>query len=316
MKHFYYSSITLTAGAQCKQKGQIILILIMVMTVALGIGLSIVQKSLVDLSTASKVEQSSRAFSAAEAGIEKALQEQASGNITNTPGLSLDNLSRFDEVVNRGLIPAVAEPNSRQAPLEYPPLAKEDIVQVWLADLNSLTNPPATFYTQDNLDIYWGNSDTDKAALELTLVYYGTDSTDPIDPSTPKYRSRKWYLDNVSAGRSNGFEKLSCSGSYSLENYQCFKKLGDSNGINNGPLPSGLMLIRARLLYNTSSQPFAVQAIGTCNPGCSLPPQAREIISTGVAGETKRKVKVFQMNKVVPPFFDYAIFSVGPIEKP
>ncbi len=44
------------------QKGQLILILILVMTVALSIGLSIVQKSLVDVSTSSKVEQSSRAF--------------------------------------------------------------------------------------------------------------------------------------------------------------------------------------------------------------------------------------------------------------
>ena len=57
-----------------KEKGQIILILLLVMTVALGVGLTIVQRSLTDISTSTKVEQSSRAFSAAEAGIEKALQ--------------------------------------------------------------------------------------------------------------------------------------------------------------------------------------------------------------------------------------------------
>ena len=55
-----------------EQKGQVILILILVMTVGLAIGLSIVQKSLVDISTASKIEQSSRAYSAAEAGVERA----------------------------------------------------------------------------------------------------------------------------------------------------------------------------------------------------------------------------------------------------
>ena len=55
------------------KKGQILLALILVMTVALAIGLSVIQKSLVDVSTSTKVEQSSMAFSAAEAGIERSL---------------------------------------------------------------------------------------------------------------------------------------------------------------------------------------------------------------------------------------------------
>ena len=42
----------------------IILILVLVMTVALAIGISVIQRSLSDISTATKVEQSSRAFSA------------------------------------------------------------------------------------------------------------------------------------------------------------------------------------------------------------------------------------------------------------
>ena len=304
MKHFGY--------VQCKQKGQIILILIMVMTVALGIGLSIVQKSLVDLSTASKVEQSSRAFSAAEAGIEKALQQNSlSGTLIQ--GQPLGNLSSFNDVVDSGLIPAVPT-SGRQTPLEYPPLAKEETAHVWLAALNSDSNPPAPFYTRDTLDVYWGSTTvSERAALELTLVYFGTDSNDPDDPLTPKYRSRKWYLDNASAGRSNGFEQISCPGyKIGTNNYLCRKTIGATPDL---PLQSGLMLLRARLLYNDISQPFAVHAVGVCGKDCSLPPQAKEIISTGIAGETQRQVKVFQMDKVVPPFFDYAIFSAGEISK-
>lgn len=295
-----------------KQKGQIILLLILVMTVALAIGLSIVQKSLVDVSTASKVEQSSRAFSAAEAGIEKALKGD-----TNIHQSFAGNSSNIKEVVDTGLIPPYppTDPPTRQDPLAIPPLAKEDVVQIWLADFNSTANPPDSVYIQNTLDVYWGNSSTDKAAIELTLVYY--DSTAKI------YTAKKWYLDNANASRSpaNGFKTVTCGGNYTLPGYQCYVRIGDQildpyyNTSGYGALPSGLMLIRARLLYNTTSQPLAVHAVGVCGKPCSLPPQARIIVSTGVSGETQRRVKIFQSSKVVPPFFDYAIFSAGDISK-
>lgn len=287
--------------------GQIILILILVMTVALAIGLSIVQKSLVDVSTASKVEQSSRAFSAAEAGIEKALKDDR--NLQNF----VDSSSSIKEITDSGLIPCVPGTypcaqgaGTRQLALETQPLAKEDIIHIWLADPFSSANPPSSFYTQNTLDVYWGNSNNDKAALELTLIYYDGTS----------FKSRKWYLDWSSANRNppNGFDTVSCSGG-SLAGYQCYKRLGDGIGVGNSSLLPGLMILRARMLYNTTSQPFAVQAIGTCGQSCSLPPQARIIYSTGAAGEALRRVKLFQQYKVTPSFFDYAIFSAGEISK-
>lgn len=311
-----------------RQKGQTILILLLVMSVALAIGLSIVQKSLVDVSTSSKVDQSSRAFSAAEAGLEKALASSA------PVATSLPNNSQITEIKDSGAIPCI--PGSSgcvqgvgtvQAALEAAPpaapLSKDEVAQVWLSDptSNLSTNPPSctggtynVCYTQTTLDVYWGNSQTDKAALFLTLAYW--DGT--------AFQSRKWYLDNDPTGtRNNGFDKSpTCSGNYSLTGYQCKKTLGDntttSTASPNGPLPSSpsfLMLLRARLLYNINSQPFAVQATGNCGANCSLPPQARIITSTGASGETQRRVQLFQSTKVIPPFFDYAIFSAGDISK-
>lgn len=288
------------------EKGQLILTLILVMTVALAIGLSVVQKSLVDVSTATKVEQSSRAFSAAEAGIEQALKGNASPQ-------DLGNSASITEISDSGLMPCIPGATgctqgsgTQQVPLEYDSLlGKEDVGHVWLADYNSTNNPPDAGYTQSSLDVYWGNSTQDKAALELTLVYY--------DGS--QYLNRKWYLDQISRNPPNNFY-LGCgtTTSSSLPNYTCKFTLGGSQD-SNGPLPSGLMLLRARLLYNTQSQPFAVQAVGTCGTACSTPPQKRVIISTGVSGETQRRVKFSQFYKVVPPYFDYAIFSAGEIKK-
>lgn len=295
-----------------RQKGQIVLILILIMSVALTIGLAIVQKSLIDVSTSSKVEQSSRAFSAAEAGVEKALKESET---TAHSTVNFSNNSAVKDIVDTGLIPAVPEPGNQQTPLEMPPLSKEEVTQVWLADFNSYSNPPSIFYNQSTLDLYFGNSEADKdpVAMEVTLIYHDGE----------KYTSRKWYLDQISREPANGFEKVAdCGGNYKpvngLGTYQCKRILGASP--DNTPLPSGVIMLRARLLYNTTSQPFAVQAVSCplSAPTCinySIPPQGRIVVSTGVSGETERRVKVFQLEKVLPPYFDYGIFSAGEITK-
>lgn len=291
------------------EQGQVILILILVMTVALAIGISVIQRSLSDISTSSKVEQSSRAFSAAEAGIEKALN---CPTCETTTVEFAENQSRAT-VTAENRVPAIpAGFGGQQALFECPPsdprLAKEDIAQIWLADPNSPTNPPAEFYKQTSLDVYWGNSTDDKAALELTLIYYaGT-----------QYQTKKWYLDHrVTRNPDNGFTQAACTG-YDLgtTNYQCKYTIGDLPSS-----PSRLILLRARLLYlpnTTEGQPFAVQAVGTCSEsdtsGC-IPPQARILVSTGTSGQTQRTVQVCQLEKVVPPYFDYAIFSADEIEK-
>ena len=280
------------------ETGQVILVLILVMTVALAIGLSVVQKSLVDVSTSSRIEQSSRAFSAAEAAIEKTLQ---TGTADPDP-LVLQNLSEAT-ITDSGLLPKTAALGTTQAPLEVAPpgapLSKDEVAQVHLADLNSSSTPPANFYTQNSLDVYWGNSSTDRAAITLTLVYWNSTSS--------AFQSRKWYLDHsTSRNPPNGFESVPCNET-TLAGYQCYKKL-DS-------LPANLMLLRARLLYNIASQPFAVQAVGTCGLACSLPPQIRILTSTGVSGPTQRRIQLMQQLKVIPSFFDYAIFSAGDISK-
>lgn len=307
------------------QKGQVILILILVMTVGLGIGLSVVQKSLVDVSTASKVEQSSRAFSAAEAGVEKALRTTSSSNCTSaTDPLTCQNFtgssSKIDQIQGVGLLPSDPGPGVPQAALQLPSLYKEDMAQVWLADpdpnvklpdctaIDSIKHQPVC-YTRNTLNVYWGNSTTDKAALELTLIYYGKDPADGID----KYISQKWYLDSdQSRVNTNKFEFANCpSTPYPIDTskFQCKKTLALPSP------PNKLMALRVRLLYNATPQPVAVQGEGCSGAGCNLPPQARLITSTGSSGETQRKINLFQLYRVVPSYFDYAIFSAGGINK-
>lgn len=301
-------------GLPVRQAGQAVLILILVMTVALAIGISVVQRSLSDISTASKVEQSSRAFSAAEAGIEKYLNQAVSCTADTCKFQFSENSSEV-KVEGGDLMPAVPASGTRQAALEYPPLSKEEVAHIWLADYTSTSNPPAAAYKQTSLDVYWGNSTSDKAALELTLVYF--DGT--------QYKTRKWYLDHtITRTPDNKFTQAVCTGyTVGVNIYQCKYTIGGS-GDPGGALPSSpsiLMLLRARLLYNSTSQSFAIQAAVTCPVAASdcrdysIPSQARTLISTGISGATQRKVKLFQVNNVVPPYFDYGIFSAGAINK-
>lgn len=298
-----------------KQKGQVVLILILVMTVALAIGISVVQRSLSDISTSTKVEQSSRAFSAAEAGIEQALIHPDS--VSRSPVTFTENQS--EATVQGGpLIPCVPGASdcaqtsgAQQVALEHPPIPKEKNIHIWLADPRAdlptncagyvCYNPPTR-----TLDVYWGDpAATDRAALELTLIYWDGN----------KYNTRKWYLDPIN-NRGNNFISVisSCNDNntpqLSTTKYRCHFSL-DS-------LPtSGLMMLTARLLYNSTSQPFAVQAVACSGgqTGCSIPPQAREFISTGKAGQTQRRIKLYQTEKVAPPYFDYGLFSAGDINK-
>ncbi len=301
------------------QTGQAILALILIMTVALAIGVSIIQKSLVDVSNSTKVEESQRALSAAEAGIEKALN-----NSSTTGGVALENQSAA-AVDDKPNIPAIPANASQQDGLEYPPISKEEFAHFWLADPNSTLpacNSGKVCYNQASLDVYWGDPSlsSDKAAVEVKIIYY----------DGAKYVSLPYYIDS-DATRSNGFTSttnpspniaLTCPPTTPPTTVFGTGRLFTCRArISSLPvtLPNMLMLVRMRLLYNSTSQPVAVQSTAancsSSNLGACLPTQARIVKSTGSAGQAQRIVQVFQINNVVPPYFDFAIFSAGPINK-
>ncbi len=62
---------TITIYAKLMHSGQVLLITMLVMAVATTIGLALASRSTQDVNISTQVEESSRAFSAAEAGIEE-----------------------------------------------------------------------------------------------------------------------------------------------------------------------------------------------------------------------------------------------------
>ena len=293
------------------QKGQVLLILILVMTVGLTIGLSVIQRSLTGVSTASKLEQSSRALSAAEAGIERALNSGPTGSPTT---VNFTENSSGSTTIDSGKIP------TPEQALEYPPLTKEDIAQFWLADPNPNLSLP-TYYNNNSIIVYWGKPglpDVDKAALEISIIYLRTDNG--------SYDKKQFFFDTNGIGRrvENNFKdplvagtdySLGSCGDMTIPNsgsptrYYCTVTLSGLNSLPGGT--SRLIMVRARFLYNSIGQPLALAPAS----GSSLPPQAQIYTATGTSGETQRKVQLFKLDQVVPPYLDYAIFSAGAIVK-
>ncbi len=288
-----------------KQNGQIILVLLLIITVALGIGLSIVNRSLSDVSTATRVEQSSRSFSGAEAGIERAVKNSLSstGTGTGTLNFDLDQTSISVDVKDN-------LPEANQA-LEYPPISKEEIAHVWLVNPTLVVDGYNGAVGGTPLYIYWGDPavlGADVPAIEISFVYLDT---------LGAYRPQKFYYDPDSARRTNnGFSDPACTSTHTAisafsptgKTFKCRVIIDAST--TNFPSLNRLMLVRARMLYSSISQPFAVAAASG-----SLPKQAKMFTSTGTTGDTQRKVRLFQVSNVVPFYFDYALFSAGEISK-
>src|SRR3989338_3404772 len=58
-----------------KRRGQILILVLLIVVVALAVGLSVASRNITNLRTSTQTEQSQRAFSAAEGGVEDVLSK-------------------------------------------------------------------------------------------------------------------------------------------------------------------------------------------------------------------------------------------------
>lgn len=310
-----------------QQKGQIIIILLLVMVVSLAVALSIIGRSINEISTSKKTEDSSRAFSAAEAGIEKVLK------LTTPPGVPVP-------VSFSNLATASAEfyklPVDRGA-LEHPPIGKPSFAQFWFADPDKDTAPadrvPDALYgvvgagqKPKDFDIYFGIPQTytdvaDKPAIEVDSIVWNT------AVATPRFESRRTWIDTEEpVVRGNNFTKCGSVDSSGFANqvvtnnntgatkFYCKHTVSYATASENIATSSGIYLVmaRVRILYSSLNHPVAVAPRGDDD---KLPPQANIYKSTGEAGEAQRILQVFRQREVMPHFFDFVLYSEAAINK-
>ena len=153
------------ARLQCFERsdcGQVLLITLLVLVVALTAGLSLVARTVTDISISEKESASSKAFEAAEAGVEEALQAIEAGR--SVPGsLSLAPGGEGAEVSI-----GVSEPTGELANREiYSGEATTFWLNSFLLNGEDFPNSDIT-YSSNNVKICWSGSDN----IETAIYYY------------------------------------------------------------------------------------------------------------------------------------------------
>lgn len=264
------------------QSGQVLLISLLVLVVAMTIGLSVAVRTITTIRMTTAEDSSQRAFSAAEAGLERSLTAGAGQTITGDFMASNDSkyevktseLKGDDILLDNGAL-----------------ILKDDAVDVWLSDYPDYTNPWPPAGSRD-LSIYWGDSadvcDTSEvtntmAALEVVLIS-GTEAV----PLLTHYA-----YDRCVARRGDNKFSAATTGAFVIAG----KTFANSVTIS---VTSGL-LVRIIPLY-------ARTYIGVHGDG--LPVQGIVATSIGNSGGTQRKIVSFRGYPKPPvELYPFLIFS-------
>lgn len=262
-----------------RESGQVLLAVILVAVVALTIGLSLISRSITNVRVAAQSEESQRAFQAAEAGVERALE---SIRTNPTPPASIEdsfaNSSQYSTTVQTV--------SGREILLNGGHALDQDIgSDVWLSVYPNYASP-----TTDTLTIYFadpsqsqcsGSGEAITPALEIQVLSGSTTS-----PSMQKY-----VVDPCT--RIVGAVNASAGSTVQGQEYRYSYAL---------PVTDAL-IARVIPIYNKSEVAISTAAV-------ALPSQGSVVTSTGSSGESVRKVVVFQSHPQVPvEIFQYAILS-------
>jgi len=297
-----------------KQKsGQILILVLLVVVVALAVGLSVASRNLTNLRTSAQADQSQRAFTAAEGGVEETLTKLNSvatvitnGGAVEVNGCLRDTLDTTKANCNltsptgvTGAVQVVAQKSFQKT------VGLGDVAQV-----NLKTAPPGTVFT-----VEWGKSDEvdPMPTMEFTFVCDNTAATCAVSGSGDS-------VTNVSnaVGGSYGQARFA----YQAESVNGQSTLSRCNRTGtNGywckvtfTLPAGaqnVILLRMKPFWTRST------ILVTPAQAATFPVQTYQITSTATTDTgVSRKVQVSRdALPQLPAVFDYVLYSGGDIRK-
>lgn len=268
-------------------RGQAVLIVLLSLSVVLIIVLFIMSRSITDISLSSKEENSLRAFSAAEAGIEKALvglfAVGSTGPISVGDAEFNANVSNFAEGSSSVVFPLS--------------LKSGESATFWF------TRPGETAFSGNQAKFCWGTKDTSSStaetpAVEVTVYYLESGiykvARATLDPNSGRTVSNLFSGATVSLCTIDG------------EQFQF------QSSLNLSSLTS-LQYATVKILYNnTLGHKIGIDVAGS---GSILPSQGVKIDSQGSASDSNRRIEAYQLHPVAPPIFENVLFSSTGITK-
>lgn len=274
-------------------RGQALVIILLVLAVASTVVISLTSRTVTDITITIKEKESARAFSAAEAGVESALiggptQETLSGGesyVVATSAALGGTEFNWPEKISAG-----------------------ETISVWFVshdENGALSCSTGPCFSGSQVDVCWGDSgtpaDSSSGAIEVMILYLNSAG------NFASARVARVTADPNSGRRgTNNFDAQSASGCTVAGKNYAWKKTVDFGSLG---IPSGsnvLQVARIRTLYNTNTP----HPVGIVAPS-SLPAQGTNVISTGTAEASTRKIEVFRTYPDLPPVFDFGLWGGG-----
>jgi Tfp pilus assembly protein PilX len=267
------------------ERGQAVLIVLLSLSVVLVVVMFILSRSITDISLSSKEEDSMRAFSAAEAGIERVL---VTGSATGSMNIGD---ATFDA--------SVSDFASATSSVVYPiSLKSGEIATFWF------TRPgDPTVFSGNQMKLCWADDNTssgasDTPAVEVTVYYKVGAEYRVFRKMVDPYTTRTQNNDSVANNCTINGEALEFSNTVLL------------TGLTN------LQFATVKILYNTTTaHKIGIDVSVSTTASKLLPSQGAKILSDGQFGDANRRVEVYQLHPVAPPIFANAIYSASGIIK-
>jgi hypothetical protein len=293
-------------GQDTSENGQILIIVLLVMVIGLATGLFLLGRTTTDISVSNRLEDSARAFNAAEVGIEETIYSGVSGAALPLPSglgytVSLANLTAASGVLFPGIASSLKQTDVGS------------VFTIWLIPHNDATgalDEAGQAYTNSTLVLCFTNAAPVKPAIGVTAYYK--------DVTNNKYRTSFVGFDpdstrNVSgAGGGNKFLAVDataspCDGANGYT-YKVTLNLNGGAGSSFGDDLISAARIPLALRFRAFYAPTKIAVIPQGN---GLPKQGNTISSTGTSGGTSRQINVNEHYIVPAPFLDHAVFNTG-----
>ncbi len=261
------------------QKGQALLIIVLVMVVALTIGLSVASRTITNLKNTREQVSSQKALSAAEAGVEQAIKNNAAVGQSITSNFGATTYTTTITQAGSGTSSFLLNGGSM--------VPKNDAIYVWLTPYSTISANLWQNPWTGTLRVYWGSSSVacSNGAIEVAVV-----SGSKANPAVSRF-----LYDPCGArqGVNHFSSPISSINTISGATLNYRADISVSNGL----------LVRINPYYNASF-------IGTSGT-TALPSQGNIISSVGTAdSSTQRKVSVYQGYPEIPAeFFPFILFS-------
>lgn len=263
-----------------------LLISLLVLSIATTVALALIGRSTTDVAISNQTNESSRAFSAAEAGIEESLK---TGVGTSLP-----------QVLTSGASYTVVKDDIGGAAGAYvfPKKASRGTTEtLWLVNHNpdgTLAETPT--YTAADIDVCW-SSETTMPAMIVSVLYKTVGG---------EYRVARGAYDPDGTRANNFSLPTSSVGGCGEGTGTTYKQTVTFGSFTPAINPASDTLLMLRL------QPVYSDTILAVNASAPLPLQGNNLVSTGVSGAgVTRKVVVYQQFRSPPAIFDSVIYSQG-----